>query len=113
MNESRVAIVDAAGTYSYGQLEGASRRAAERLLGEQSEDEDLHQARVAFLVTPGFEYAAVQRGIWRAGGVAVPLAVSHPPAELDYVIRDSAASIVVSDPASAAMMMPLAKAARA
>ena len=37
----------------------------------------------------------VSRGIWLAGGVAVPLATSHPPAELDYVIRDSDASIVV------------------
>jgi malonyl-CoA/methylmalonyl-CoA synthetase len=40
----------------------------------------------------------VQRGIWRAGGVAVPLAVSHPPAELEYVIRDSGASVVVAGP---------------
>ena len=61
---------------------------------------------------PSFAYAAVQRGIWRAGGVAVPLAVSHPPAELDYVIRDSGASVVVGDPASAAMLTPLAQAAR-
>jgi malonyl-CoA/methylmalonyl-CoA synthetase len=37
----------------------------------------------------------VARGIWLAGGVAVALAVSHPPAELDYVIRDAGASIVV------------------
>ena len=50
--------------------------------------DDLDQARVAFFVQPGFEYVAVQRGIWRAGGVAVPLAASHPPPELDYVIRD-------------------------
>ena len=64
-----------------------------------ADNEDLNQTRVAFLVTPGFAYAAVQRGIWRAGGVAVPLAVSHPPAELEYVIRDSGASIVVADPA--------------
>ena len=46
---------------------------------------------MAFLVPPSFAYAAVQRGIWRAGGVAVPLAISHPPAELEYVIRDSGA----------------------
>ena len=55
----------------------------------------LTEARVAFLVPPSFAYVAVSRGIWFAGGVAVPLAVSHPPAELEYVIRDSQASIVV------------------
>src|SRR2546426_10859175 len=39
-----------------------------------------------------------QWGIWRAGGVAVPLAVSHPPPELEYVIRDAEAEIVVVHP---------------
>jgi malonyl-CoA/methylmalonyl-CoA synthetase len=57
--------------------------------------DDLNEARVAFLVPPGFAYVAVQWGIWRAGGVAVPLATSHPPPELAYVIEDSAAAIVV------------------
>jgi len=56
---------------------------------------DLAEARVAFLVPPTFAHVVISRGIWLAGGVAVPLAVSHPPAELEYVIRDSEASIVV------------------
>jgi len=88
----RAAIVDAGGSYSYDDLDVASRRVAASLLGA---DGDLQQARVAFLIPPSFAYAAVQRGIWRAGGVAVPLATSHPPAELDYVIRDSAATTVI------------------
>ena len=88
MNETRVAIVAAGRAFTYGDLEQASRRVATALLGER---DDLEQARVAFLVQPGFQYAAVQRGIWRAGGVAVPLATSHPPPELEYVIRDSGA----------------------
>ena len=110
MSESRTAIIDANGTYSYEQLDDASRRVAGALLADNA---DLNQTRVAFLVPPSFAYAAVQRGIWRAGGVAVPLAVSHPPAELEYVIRDSGASVVVGDPVSAAVLTPLARAARA
>jgi len=110
MSESRIAIIAADGTYTYDQLDEASRRVSGALLGDNT---DLNQTRVAFFVPPSFAYAAVQRGIWRAGGVAVPLAISHPPAELDYVIRDSGASVVVSDPASASMLMPIAKAARA
>jgi malonyl-CoA/methylmalonyl-CoA synthetase len=43
----------------------------------------------------------------------VPLALSHPPPELDYVIRDAGASIVVADPESAVMLRPLAEAAGA
>jgi malonyl-CoA/methylmalonyl-CoA synthetase len=110
MTESRLAIIASDGTYSYDDLDDASRRVAGRLLGD---NDDLRQTRVAFLVTPSFAYAAVQRGIWRAGGVAVPLAVSHPPAELEYVIRDSGASVVVAGPGFEDMLAPLARAAKA
>jgi malonyl-CoA/methylmalonyl-CoA synthetase len=106
----RPAIVAADGTFSHADLDDASRRVAGALLGD---NEDLNQTRVAFLTAPSFAYAAVQRGIWRAGGVAVPLAVSHPPAELEYVIRDAGASVVVADGPSTAMLAPLARAVRA
>jgi hypothetical protein len=32
--------------------------------------------------------------IWRAGCIAVPLATSHPPPELDYVLQDAGISLV-------------------
>ena len=50
------------------------------------------------MVPPGFHHVAIQWGIWRAGGIAVPLAVSHPPAELEHVIRDCDAEIVLAHP---------------
>ena len=110
MSESRTAIIAADGTYTYEQLDDASRRVAGALLGD---NDDLKQTRVAFLVAPSWAYAAVQRGIWRAGGVAVPLAVSHPPAELEYVIKDAGASVVVAGPGFEAILAPLARAAKA
>jgi malonyl-CoA/methylmalonyl-CoA synthetase len=110
MSISRPAIIAVDGEYSYDQLDDASRRVAGALLDGR---EDLDQARVAFLVPPSFAHAAVQRGIWRAGGVAVPLAMSHPPAELEYVIRDSGASMVVVDPACGGALVPVAQAAGA
>jgi malonyl-CoA/methylmalonyl-CoA synthetase len=110
MSTSRTAIISEGRRYSYDDLDEASRRVAGALLGD---NEDLNQTRVAFLVRPGFTYPAVQRGVWRAGGVAVPLAVSHPPAELDYVIRDAGASVVVADATYREVAAPLARAARA
>jgi malonyl-CoA/methylmalonyl-CoA synthetase len=110
MNEARVAIVAGGRTYSYGDLDRASRRVAAALLGDL---DDLDQARVAFLVQPGFDHVAVQRGIWRAGGVAVPLATSHPPPELEYVIRDAGVALVTGEPVSAGVLAPLAEAAGA
>ena len=110
MNDTRVAVVSGGFAYRYGELDRVSRRVAGALLGPAS---DLEQARVAFFVQPGFEYLAVQRGIWRAGGVAVPLAVSHPPPELEYVIRDAGAAVVVGETASAGILRPIADAAGA
>src|SRR6478736_1528378 len=84
----RLAIVAADGVFSYFDLgESAARVAAGLLDGA----DDLREARVAFLVPPSFAHVAVSRGIWLAGGVAVPLATSHPAAELEYTIRDSGA----------------------
>jgi malonyl-CoA/methylmalonyl-CoA synthetase len=110
MPASRCAIIAVDGVFTYDDLDDASRRVAGSLLAD---NDDLNQTRVAYFVPPSFAYAAVQRGIWRAGGVAVPLAVSHPPAELEYVIRDSGAGVVVADKASAATLLPLARAAHA
>jgi malonyl-CoA/methylmalonyl-CoA synthetase len=104
------AIVAADGSFSWDDLEAGSRRVAAALLDGQA---DLDEARVAFLVPPSFAYVAVQRGIWRAGGVAVPLATSHPAAELEYVIRDAGAAVVVAEPSHAEPLTPLAHAAGA
>jgi len=90
---ARTALAAADGVLTYDALDAASRRIAGRLLEGRG---DLDGARVAFLVPAGARYAAIQWGIWRAGGIAVPLATSHPAAELEYVIRDSGAAIVVA-----------------
>ena len=90
----RTAITAAEGSFTYRDLLDGSARVAACLLGPR---DDLREARVAFLASPGFHYVATQWGIWRAGGVAVPLAPSHPPPELEYVIRDADASVVVAD----------------
>ena len=100
-----VAVYDRTGRYTYDELDRASASVALRLLDGR---DDLREARVAFLVAPGFDWIAIQWGIWRAGGIAVPLPLSHPPAELDYLIRDSDASIVIADADNAAVIEPLA-----
>src|SRR2546430_1124670 len=91
----RTAIAAADGTFTYRELLDASAGVATYLLAGRA---DLAEARVAFLAPAGFRHVATQWGIWRAGGVAVPLAVSHPPPELEYVIRDAEAEIVVVHP---------------
>src|SRR5688500_215270 len=101
----RLAVVAPEGTFTYRDLLDASARVASGLLDGAT---DLAGERVAFLAPPGWDYVAVQWGIWRAGGIAVPLAVSHPPAELEYVVRDADAAVVVAHPELAEVLRPVA-----
>lgn len=91
----RLALVAPEGVFTYRELLATSGSVAGRLLTGR---DDLEEARVCFLVPPGWEYAATQWGIWRAGGMAVPLATSHPPAELAYVLDDADPEVVVAHP---------------
>jgi len=95
---STVAVDGPDGTWGHDDLLRASADLAAVFLDGHN---DLDGERVAFLVEPGGRFVAVLWGIWRAGGIAVPLALSHPTPELDHVIGDSGASIVVVDPALA------------
>ena len=69
--------------------------------------EDLNEARIAFIVAPSFEYACIQWGIWRAGGIAVPLCVKHPFDAIKYVIEDAQAEAVVFSYGYRALIEPL------
>ena len=98
-----IAISDPLGEFTYQQLIDASNQWAYRfLLGGT----DLNGARVAFMVQPGFHYVAVQWGIWKAGGVAVPLCISYPIASLQYVLEDTGASQVVIDTDFQEVLLP-------
>jgi malonyl-CoA/methylmalonyl-CoA synthetase len=103
----RMAVVDAQGSFTYKELlDSSSRVAAALLAGRQ----DLREERVAFLVTPGFRWVAVEWGIWRAGGVAVPLPVDSARPELDYILGDTGASTLLFDAEADSLLPPLAAA---
>ncbi|HKW01613.1 MAG TPA: acyl-CoA synthetase [Vicinamibacterales bacterium] len=104
----RPAVVDGRGVNTHADLAAAAARVASSLAGPGG---DARGARVALLIPPGFEFAAVLRGVWQAGGVAVPLAVTDPAAELDYVLRDSGAETLVTGQGFAHAIAPLAAAA--
>ncbi len=102
----RTAVVAGQDAFTYARLLDASARVAAALLDGRGDREG---ALVAFLVAPGWEYVAVQWGAWRACGVAVPLAVSHPENELEYVVRDADAEIVVAHPSFSEVLRPVAE----
>jgi len=107
----RVAVAGPQSAVTYGQIDDAARRIARRLMGASGCD--LDGSRVALALPPGSEWIAALFGIWRAGGIAVPLALSHPPGEIAFVLADAGVSAVVGDEVSAGAISPLAAAAGA
>lgn len=92
-HHSSVAFQTKAGSHTYQDLLDRSAALATALLAGA---EDLQEARVALLVPAGFEYAAAQWGIWRAGGIKVPICLSATEGEWEYALKDSGAAIVVA-----------------
>lgn len=106
LHRERIALIDEAGSYTYEDLLDESARIAAALLDGRT---DLQEARVAFMVPPSFAYASILWGIWRAGGIGVPLCISHPAPELDYVITDADAEIIVVHPDYRDTLIPIAR----
>ncbi|MEO8214280.1 MAG: AMP-binding protein, partial [Myxococcales bacterium] len=96
------AIVSPAGpSVTYGALDARSAEIATRLLAGRA---SLNGDRVALLLPPGEAFVATVLGIWRAGGVAVPLSALHTVPELEHILTTAAPVTTVVDPALAASL---------
>lgn len=56
----------------------------------------LDGTRVGIIAKPSAEFVASVLGTWLSGGVAVPLALSYPEAELLHVMNDSVSPLMCS-----------------
>lgn len=102
----KTAIITHGNSFTFNQLLDDSAKLAAVFLHEK---QDLNQARVAFMVEPGYHYVATQWAIWQAGGVAVPLCISYPIDSLAYVIEDTQAQIIVASPEYETILKPYCK----
>ncbi|KAF8067359.1 Acsf3 [Scenedesmus sp. PABB004] len=99
MRDVTCAVHAGGGAYSYGQLLAGSEALAAQLGGllpPAAARRGADGPRVGIWAAPGPHYVAATWATWMAGGIAVPLAVSHPPAELDYVLRDAGCAAVLA-----------------
>lgn len=90
-----IAIHDEGLSFTYNDLLQASHDLASVLLAGAA---DLSGACIAFMVDPGFAFVTTQWAIWRAGGVAVPLCLTHPLPSLAYVLEDTRSETVLVSP---------------
>jgi malonyl-CoA/methylmalonyl-CoA synthetase len=108
------AIVTAAATFTFADLDAASSRVANALAqvrAAASGVTDLVEPRIAFLVPPSFDYVAVLIGIWKMGGIGVPLAVSYPRPELEHVLNDAVPAVTIAAPEFFDLLAPIAQSA--
>ncbi|RMJ11088.1 hypothetical protein CDV36_009262 [Fusarium kuroshium] len=82
-------------TFKYGELLGDVRRARDRL-SEAAGKEDLNGERIAFLVENSYDYVVTLLAAMAARSIAVPLSPAFPAPELQYILNQSEASLLVS-----------------
>ena len=104
---SREAVVTPERAYTYGELAALSDRAAHglRQLGVQPEQ------RVALLMHDGVGFAATFLGALKLGAVAVPLNTRLAARELEVLLADCRARVVVADGHPADSLGPVERAA--
>ena len=91
----RIAAIDTSGKYTYSEILNLANSTAKKLLADK---EDLQEERILFMIAPGHKYIAAQWGIWIAGGIAVPIALSHPAEEINHIIKDTSSTKIIFDP---------------
>lgn len=89
--DERIAILDNSGSYSYAQLYADACTIARNLLQQGLKSGE----PVLFLVPSGYQYVAMQWGIWLAGGIAVPVHIAHPVEEIAYLLEDTGAHLFI------------------
>jgi amino acid adenylation domain-containing protein len=98
----RPAVVGEHETLTYGELEAAAERLARRLralgIGPES--------RVAICAARSPRLVVALLAVLKAGGAYVPLDPAYPPERLAGMLEDSAAAVLVADPALAGRLPP-------
>ncbi|MCZ6618276.1 MAG: AMP-binding protein, partial [Gammaproteobacteria bacterium] len=91
---TKVALVFAEGTCTYAELDRRIKQFASGLLGDNA---DLSEQRIAFIMPANLDYVTTLLGIWRAGGIAVPLNVSAAIPELEDALTCAGVSHLIAD----------------
>jgi malonyl-CoA/methylmalonyl-CoA synthetase len=89
---NRTAIIDKDGSYSYATLMDQALSIAVKIVGLQ-----IAAKPVLFLIPSGFNYVAIQWGVWLAGKIAVPVHIAHTVSEIEYLLEDTGSGLLIYD----------------
>ncbi len=93
-DNDKLALVDGDNNYSYGEVNARIDRFATGLLNGQT---DLQEERIAFFMPASLDYVTTMHGVWRAGGIAVPLNVASAVAELDHYLSSARVTRMIAN----------------
>ncbi len=79
------ALTDGTSSFTYGELDAASNRLARLLVGRGLRP----GSRVGVLLNRSAESVVALLAIWKAGGVYLPLDLTHPAARLSFMLGDA------------------------
>lgn len=88
----RVALLAGQTPWTYGRLNQRIDQLASGLLGNKN---DLQEERIAFCMPASADYVTTLLGIWRAGGIAVPLNVAAALPELEHALSTAGVTRLV------------------
>ena len=90
----KVALVEGDNTFTYAHIESRIEQFASGVLAGRR---DLEEARVAFLIPAGVDYVTALHGVWRAGGIAIPLNVAAAESEWEHCLTSAGVTQVIAD----------------
>jgi len=91
---SKVALVEGDKSYTYSEVNKHINLCATALLDGKG---DLEEERIAFFLPASLDYVTVMHGVWRAGGIAVPLNVASAVAELDHYLSCASVTRLITN----------------
>lgn len=88
----KIAVIDQSGNYSYAELYESAVKTAKAIHSLSAQNLPL-----LYLVPSGFDYLKIQWAIWLCRRIAVPVHIAHPKEEIDYLIEDAGADLLIYD----------------
>lgn len=93
-DNNKVALVEGDNSYSYAEVNQRIDKFATGLLQGKA---DLQEERVAFFMPASLDYVTTMHGVWRAGGIAVPLNVASAVNELDHYLSCASVTRMIAN----------------
>ena len=103
-DNSKIALVEGESTFTYSEVDRLATLFASGLLSGVT---DLNEERIAFFLPASINYVTAMHGVWRAGGIAVPLNVASAVMELEHYLSCASVTRLIANPESHEALAPL------